>query len=122
MDNSGPKFSIAVVFMILGIFLFYLLVGYFENKDIYFSNFKGHIVSRGEQRDTKIPFVILSNDQKVYLGSWIGLGAFTLKKSDTLIKPNKSFKVYLKRNGKINDSFSHMSANDLRAKLVKQIN
>lgn len=122
MDNSGPKFWIAVVFMILGIFLFYLLVGYFENKEIYFTHFKGHIRSTGEQRDTKIPFVILTNGQKVYLGSWIGLGGVKLKNSDTLIKPNKSFKVYLKRNGKINDSFPHMSANDLRAKLVKQIN
>lgn len=121
MRQQFLNFSTQLFILISGIFLFYLLVGYFENKKIYFTHFKGHIRSRGEQRDTKIPFVILTNGQKVYLGSWIGLGGVKLKNSDTLIKPNKSFKVYLKRKGKINDSFPHMSANDFRANLVKQI-
>jgi hypothetical protein len=121
MDNSGPKFWIAVVFMILAGFLFFFVVGYFQKKDQYLRGVEGHPVSRGKSRDTKLPFVVLSDGYKVYLGSWDGTERITLKDSDTLIKPQKSFKLYFKRKGEIRDSFRHMLDDDLSAKFVKYV-
>ena len=118
MDNSGPKFWIGVVIMILAGFLFFFVVGYFQKKDQYLRGLEGHPVSRGKSRDTELPFVVLSDGHRVYLTTWNDY-YINLKDSDTLIKPKKSFKLYLKRKGKIKDSFKHVSADELSAKFIK---
>jgi hypothetical protein len=48
----------------------------------------------------------LSDRSGVSLSSFHGLGEVN-SKSDTLLKPKRSFKIYLKRNGKIIDSGKH---------------
>ena len=121
MDHSGPKIWIRVVIMVLAVFLFFFVTNYFHHKEEYLRSVEGHPVSRGKSRDTELPFVVLSDGYRIYLGSWDGTERITLKDSDTLIKPPKSFKLYFKRKGEIRDSFRHMLADDLSAKFIKQV-
>ena len=109
--------------LIVGIagFLFYPILSYYDSKEIYFYKFNGEIELFGKGRDTKLTYVILSDRKKVWLGSWLNPDAVNLNKGDTLFKREKSFKMYLKRDGQLKDSFMYIHADDYASKFIKKV-
>lgn len=107
MDEREKKKVIYTLLIgFFGIVLLKFTFDYFWSRGIYNRAFNGEVVSFGKSRDTKVLYVNLSDDSRVYLGNYFKRHE-NPQKGDTLIKRKKSFKVYIKRKGKILDSFNH---------------